>query len=81
MTQYIDERSDNELVNTPYLEEKIKKSGKKKSFLAEKIGCSRSYFFRKLNNQVDFELNEVSVLCKELNISTLSEKEKIFFTH
>ena len=79
MTQNIDERSDKNLVNTPYLEEKIKASGKKKAFLAEQIGCSRSYLFKKINNKVDFELKEVTVLCKELGISTLSEKEKTFF--
>lgn len=67
------------MVNTQYLEDKIKASGKKKSFLAEQIGCSRSYLFKKINNQVDFDLKEVTILCKELGVSSLSEKEKIFF--
>lgn len=72
-------KGDFKVVNTLYLEEKIKSSGKKKSFLADKIGCSRSYLFKKINNKAEFDLKEVSILCKELEISTLKEKEKIFF--
>ena len=67
------------MVNTPYLEELIKKSGKKKIHLADRVGCSRQYLNKKIDNKVDFTTTEVSVLCTELGIKTLSEKEKIFF--
>lgn len=67
------------MVNTPYLEQKIKDSGKKKAYLADKIGCSRCYLYKKINNKVSFDSNEVTVLCKELDIKTLKEKEQIFF--
>ena len=67
------------MVNTLYLEEKITASGKKKSFLADKIGCSRQYFRMKCNNEAPFTVVEVNILCEELNITKLSEKEKIFF--
>lgn len=67
------------MTDTQYLEELIKKSGKKKEYLAEKIGCSRQYFRMKCNNEAPFTVVEVNILCEELNITKLSEKEKIFF--
>lgn len=69
------------MVDTQHLEEKIKMSGKKKNYLADKIGCSRQYLAMKIKNLVEFDLNEVTILCNELDIKTLSEKEKIFFAH
>ena len=67
------------MANTQYLDELILKSGKKKTYLAEKIGCSRQYFYKKCNNEAPFTVNEANILCEELNITKLSEKEKIFF--
>lgn len=68
------------MVNTQYLENLIISSGKKKSYLAERIGCSRQYFRMKCNNEAPFTLNEADILCSELNITKLSDKEKIFFS-
>lgn len=68
------------MVNTLYLEELINSSGKKKSYLAERIGCSRQYFRMKCNNEAPFTLNEADILCAELNVTRLTEKEKIFFS-
>lgn len=67
------------MTDTQYLEKLIVESGKKKSYLAEKIGCSRQYFRMKCNNEAPFTVAEVNILCEELNITKLSEKEKIFF--
>jgi hypothetical protein len=66
------------LANTQYLEELIKDSGKKKSYLADKIGCSRQYFRMKIRNEAEFTVNEANILCAELGVTKLSEKEKIF---
>jgi gas vesicle protein len=63
------------LTDTQYLEKLIVESGKKKSYLAEKIGCSRQYFRMKCNNEAPFTVVEVNILCEELNITKLSEKE------
>lgn len=41
------------MVKTDELLELIKKSGKSKSFLADKLDISRPYFYRKLNGEVD----------------------------
>lgn len=67
------------MVNTPYLEEKIRLSGKKKQFLADKIGCTRQYLMMKVRNKAEFNLKEVSILCSELGIATAKEKDAIFF--
>ena len=66
------------MVNTLYLEEKITASGKKKSFLADKIGCSRQYFYKKCNNEAPFTTDDVRILCDELNITKLAERKQIF---
>jgi hypothetical protein len=67
------------LVDTQSLEILIAASGKKKGYLAHKLSISRQYFRMKCNNEADFTTREVEILCKELNITKLSEKEKIFF--
>ena len=67
------------MVDTQYLEEIISSSGKKKSYLAEKIGCSIQTLRLKCKNEYDFTTSEVDALCTELGITKLTEKEKIFF--
>lgn len=67
------------MVDTQELELRIRLSGKKKGYLAKKIGCSRQYFSDKCNNRADFTTREVDILCYELSITRLSDKEKIFF--
>ena len=67
------------MVDTELLEEKIVESGKKIGYLAKKLGVSRQYFRMKCNNKADFTNRETNILCEELNITDLTEKEKIFF--
>jgi len=81
VTQVIGWKRGENVVDTQYLEEKIKSSGKKKSYLAEKLGCSRSYLFKKINNQAEFDLSEMKILCKELDIRTSADRDRIFFAH
>lgn len=61
------------------LEERIAQSGKTKSFLAEKIGCTIQTFRNKCINNTEFKVSEVNILCDELSITRLTDKEKIFF--
>ena len=68
------------MVNTQYLEDFIARSGKTKTYLSNKIGCSRQYFYMKCNNKAPFTLSEADKLCYELGISKLTDKEKIFFS-
>lgn len=67
------------MVDTELLEEWIVASGKKIGYLAKKIGVSRQYFNMKRNNKADFTNRETDILCSELGITSLMEKEKIFF--
>lgn len=67
------------MVDTELLEQKIIESGKKIGYLAEKLGISRQYFRMKCKNKADFTNGETNILCEELNITDLTEKEKIFF--
>lgn len=67
------------MADTQYLEKLIKASGKKKTYLADKIGCSRQYLRMKINNEADFTVNEANILCSELGVTKLSDKEKIFY--
>ena len=67
------------MINTQYLEEKIKQSGKKKEYLARKCGITRQSLTSKIKNDSQFTVDQVAILCKELNISRASEKESIFF--
>lgn len=65
--------------NTKLLEDKIKKSGKKKSFLAQKVGLSSAGFRNCIKNKAEFKSSQIDILCEELGITSLREKESIFF--
>lgn len=67
------------MVNSALLEAKIIESGKTKSFLSHKIGITLQTFKKKCTNNAGFYLSEVDILCTELDIKTLKEKEQIFF--
>ena len=67
------------MVDTQLLERFIEKSGKTKSHLARQMGCTIQSFRLKATNKSDFRLSEVEVLCDELRITRLTDKERIFF--
>jgi transcriptional regulator with XRE-family HTH domain len=67
------------MVNTQYLEEIIKNSGLKISYIAEKCGMSRPTFNAKRNNESEFTAKEIKTLCDILGITSLTQREKIFF--
>ena len=67
------------MVDTQLLEEEIKKSGKTKSYLAEKLGCTIQSLRLKIKGVYDFTTTQVEILCSELGITSLVKKEKIFF--
>lgn len=67
------------MTNTELLEAKIKKSGKKISFLAEKCGLSYAGFRNCVINKAEFKGSHIAILCEELHITNLAEKEAIFF--
>lgn len=67
------------MTNTELLEQKISESGKKKGYLAGKCGLSRTGFNNCVRNRAEFKTSHVKILCYELNITDLAEKEAIFY--
>lgn len=67
------------MTNVKLLEAKIEKSGLKKRFLQEKLGVSKQGFYNLCKGKTQFRTEQVNILCKELNITDLEEKEAIFF--
>lgn len=67
------------MTNTELLELKIKESGKKKSYLAQKVGLTRAGFRNCCINKSEFRTGQVQILCEELGITSLKEKQAIFF--
>ncbi len=67
------------LVNSELLNKKIAEIGKTRKYLAFKCGVTPQTLWNKVNNVYDFTSTEVLVLCKELNIKSLKEREQIFF--
>lgn len=64
--------------NPQYLEEVISSSGKKKGYLADKLGVTRQTFAKKCKDPSSFTNLQTDILCDELNVTKLSEKQKIF---
>lgn len=67
------------MVNTQLLDEARQKAGKTKTYLADKLGISIQALRLKSKNDYSFTSDEVTILCDELGITKLSEKERIFF--
>lgn len=69
------------MTNTELLEYWIKKSGKKKKFLAEKVGLSMAGFRNCCINKAEFKAGQIRILCYELGITNLEDKEAVFYCH
>ena len=67
------------MTNTELLEQKISDSGKKKGFLAVKVGLSRAGFRNCMTNKAEFTASQIDILCEELSITSLKERFAIFF--
>lgn len=67
------------MTNKDLLEQKIRASGKTRKHLAEKCGLSYQGFRNCVTNKAEFKAGQIETLCEELNISSLEEKQAIFF--
>ena len=67
------------MTNEKLLEQKIAQSGKKKGYLASKCGLSRQGFKNCVKGDAMFNTSHIKILCAELNITSLEEREAIFF--
>ena len=61
------------------LKMRVRDSGLKASFIAEKLNVSRSGWYRKLNGRSKFTAEQIQIMCDILHITSLREKEEIFF--
>lgn len=67
------------MTNTEMLKDVIDKSGLKVSFIAEYVGISRQSLWNKINNISPFNQYEIEKMCDILKITSLKQKEAIFF--
>lgn len=67
------------MTDTKRLLEAIERSGLRKGFIASKLGITTYGFQKKVENKSQFKAEEIKILCELLNITSLKEKEKIFF--
>lgn len=56
-------------VNTKLLQQKIKDSGLKMGFIAEKLGRSRQALSDKIQGKTEFLPSEIRILCELLHLS------------
>lgn len=67
------------MTNTQELLNVIEQSGLKKGYLATCLGITTYGFQKKVENKSQFKAEEIQILCNVLKITSLREKEKIFF--
>ena len=67
------------MTNTEKLSKIIDESGLRKGFIAAKLGLSTYGFQKKVENKSQFKAGEIKILCDLLHITSLKEKESIFF--
>ena len=67
------------MTDTEALKKKISDAGLKQGYIAEQLGLSSYGFANKLNNVTEFKATEIQILCEILHVTSLKEKEAIFF--
>lgn len=68
------------MTDTKALRELIERNGLKMKYVAEYLGLSSYGFQLKVENRQEFKTSEVAALCELLEITSLDDKERIFFT-
>lgn len=66
------------MTNTSLLEEYIKQSGYRKSYIASYLGITAYAFALKCNNKSEFKATEIDMLCELLKIG-VRDRMSIFF--
>lgn len=69
------------MTNTEALRKKIKESGLKMQFIADNLDLSVYGLSLKISNHNEFKASEISCLCELLNITSLEEKDALFFVN
>ena len=66
------------MTDTKMLRQYIKKSGYKRTFIANRIGLTYQGYLNKESGRSEFTQSEIAGLCEILHIS-IEDKERIFF--
>lgn len=67
------------MTDTKVLEDRIKQSGYRKSFVAKALGLSPYGLSRKIKNKSEFKATEIETLCNLLGITAWEDRSSIFF--
>lgn len=67
------------MTDTKLLEDKIRESGRTRVHLAKKCGLTYAGFRNCVKNLAEFKASQIDILCRELDIESLEEKQAIFF--
>ena len=67
------------MTDSAALRQLIAERGLKLKFIAEKLNLSAYGLALKIDNTNDFKTSEISTLCELLGVTSLREKERIFF--
>ena len=67
------------MTNSELLKKAIEESGLKVGFIADFVGISRQLLWKKINNLTPFNQYEIDKMCDVLKITSLRQKESIFF--
>ena len=67
------------MTNSDLLKQVIEESGLKIGFIASFVGISRQLLWKKVNNLTPFNQYEIDKMCDVLKITSLRQKESIFF--
>lgn len=67
------------MTDTKKLLDAINKSGLRKGFIAEQLGITTYGLQKKVENRSQFKAEEIKILCDLLGITSLEDREQIFF--
>ena len=67
------------MTDTVLLDKLIKDSGLKISFIAEKLGISRTALYKKIKGIVPFTGPEIKIMCELLHLKTWAKIKPVFF--
>lgn len=67
------------MTDTKELLKVIEASGLRKGYIAQKLGITTYGLQKKVENRSQFKAGEIKILCDVLKITSLKEKERIFF--
>lgn len=69
------------MTNTVLLKKKIQERGVKIGFLVKKLNTSYHWLNQKIENKRDFKAWEIVAMCEALEITSLEERDQIFFAN